>query len=255
MLERYGFVINIRLNAVICQSCKIVVMAKNIKEHLLDHHQHARLPFDTKEVDNALRPYKIGTTWAELEENVKKSQRSAALPIEFEGLALWSGLKCPELGCENTRLDQHGLRAHYGRSHTGISCPEEKDLHKVYFQRFNNANATNFEVDRRQYLTQPPDDVFVEMARVIHEAVDGLNRVDSDKKMREPWLLKVRWDEFVGNRDASALVKYAGSPESREFPGLRDGLRLMATRIDGKLDTLSDLIKQKLNTEDPIKDG
>ena len=80
-------------------------------------------------------------------------------------------------------------------------------------------------------------------------------RVDSDRRMRDPWLVKVKFDEFVGNRNAAILVKYASSPESREFKGLRDGLRFMATQIDSNLDVLSDLIKQKLNTEDPAKDG
>lgn len=230
-------------------------MAKNIKNHLLDVHSHGRLPFNAEEVDATLKPYKIITSWAELDEYAKACQSNARVPVEFEGLALWSGFQCPELGCENHRVDQFSLRAHYSRSHQGKFCPDEEDLQKVYFQRFHNSNAVNFEVDRRQYLSQPSDAALAEMAETIREAVDGLNRVDSDKKMREPWLVKVRWDEFIGNRNASALVKYAAGPESREFPGLRDGLRLMATQIDGKLDSLSDLIKQKLNTEDPAKDG
>lgn len=230
-------------------------MVKQIKEHLQDHHGHGRLPFDASQLNEALSPYDIVKSWEDLDHIVTICRGNARVPIEFEGLSLGKGVECSVLGCGTIRGSRDSLRSHYAAVHEDSVCPEDINLRKVSYQRFNKSNAPYFEVDPRQYLTQPPDEALVEMAQLIKTAIADLSRVDPDKKMREPWLLKVRWDEFIGDRNPSALVKYAAGPESREFPGLRDGLRLMATQIDGRLDSLSDLIKQRLNTEDPAKDG
>lgn len=230
-------------------------MQKQIKAHLIETHDHDRLPYDESELQISLAPYNIVKSWMELNVQIRNVQGDSRVPMEFDGLRLYHGVQCAEQGCDHIRENITSLRNHYSRDHTPKLCPPEEALRKVYCQQLYKYNAPYFEVDCHQRLAHPPDETMGEMAQLIQETVNSLNRIDPDKKMREPWLLRVRWDEFVGNRDASKLVKYVAAPEGREFPALRDGLLLLADQMKGQLDMLSGLIKQRLNTEDPVKDG
>lgn len=241
--------INTRLNAIVCRECRIVVLPGAVHEHLKNQHNYYRRRFTPQAIDEFARNRGVINDWDSLFSSVMSLRTQEGELVEFEGLKTYDGCRCTFPGCDTARIDERSIKDHWRSQHR--ECRRPSKFPKTTMQRLHNGHRY-FAVNPRKYLTAPRDDAFDAMMEVLEESEESL-QPDEDSRTRDPWQAKVKWYQFLEEKDTEDAREFARAPERGEFTGLRKGVLRLMRRIDGRLDHLSLLLQTKLNTEDPTK--
>lgn len=249
-LTKYGLALNTRLEALICLTCADAVLPGFVHDHLKARHSHGHAAFTQDDVDDAIADHDVHLSWDALAAHARSLRTRAGELVEFEALETVSVLACSHEDCHNGRVGAESMQKHWRKYHPQAVQPQEWPT--ALAQRLNHASQPFFIVSPSHDLSEPTDKMLEEMAAFLVRCKSDPLLVDEDNRVREPWLVRTRFDEFVKGKDPRDLIEYTAYPDNKEFPGLRVGVIHFATRIDDDLNLLSDLVKQNLNTEEDV---
>lgn len=73
-----------------------------------------------------------------------------------------------------------------------------------------------------------------------------------DGRVVTPWLRSTQWHEYTRGRNPKKLQKLVAMPNEDEFPGIRTAVSAYFDKCTERIIDLPLLVRQKLNTQDPI---
>ncbi|CAA7268913.1 unnamed protein product [Cyclocybe aegerita] len=242
-----GIYIQPVLRTCICLSCQIALTHKTLASHLHLEHKHVRKSISTEMLARVAAKYELLTCLPVVE---------GPIP-QLDGLAVLARAKCPS--CDKIYAPT-SMRAHYYRNHHSLSAPKTSTLEIVSAQQLNKGNnSALFEVFPR---SPPPqlnsnESIIKRLREERDAAVYGYRPPNLDARVVSPWLLATQWHEHVQEFDIEELRELvAGVPRTRDhLSNLRPALLLFFHSAWDLIPTIDLLVLQRLNTNDPVKDG
>jgi len=203
--------------------------------------------------------FQIGTQSLQLvreQHNLKTELPVLAGPIpQLQGLGVVKNcVECPLCSMVYMRTS---LKMHYSRSHRGTSVP--KNLTPVTAQRLDNgSNKQLFTVIPTLQATtmSSAEEMISELRRNRNATISAYLPTTVDDRAVSPWLLSTHWHEHVRPYKTEELMDLVALPKHEgDLDQLNSAVLDVMNLACDVMDVTDDLILQRLNTNDPVKDG
>ncbi|KZP14432.1 hypothetical protein FIBSPDRAFT_959644 [Athelia psychrophila] len=243
-LESIGFVINQELHILICEGCGVSCTPKGVKEHINKKHKNGKgkATVDQVQVQTICDENHIAA--------LLPIPDSAQAHIEYLGLHLDSGLHCTK--CDYICREVSTLETHY-KQQAGHSGQPPKGLPMIPCQRLtlHGKGSSFFQVIPREAPGKV--DTVEAMLADLRKAVNSAGS-DSASKLNarqiNPWMLSTKWYLHVEGADTTTLKDFVAP--NKEIGAMVKSYFANATKLLG---STADLVLQKINSPDHIKDG
>jgi hypothetical protein len=176
----------------------------------------------------------------------------------FQGLAIEKGYACAL--CPQAGRSRESLRKHHSQFHPDQPCPQSWISCSI--QRLTSAIRgvprsahAWFRVLDSTLSSGPSSNMLLEglqeqMGTVLE---DPHQPTMTDHRSISPWLLTTRWHEHINGYHIKELIDLIAFPKEAEFPRLKEVVIRYFQEATDLLPSLSELTRQILNSEDPLK--
>lgn len=169
----------------------------------------------------------------------------------FAGIKVQKSTGCPfcPYAASHKVVQKHLRQKH--PSMTGV-----EPLMDVNVQVLNSGSSKSyFRVD---VSAEQPCDTTSNLAQ---ELVDfnwktkgGQNIAELNARMISPWLMRTGWHLYTNGQDPKQLKQFVSMPQEGEYDGLQASILEYFDCTTNLIDSTDELVLQRLNTSDPIKE-
>ena len=236
-------VVDPNLQVLCCLICQVALPPDHISGHI--ENTHPGLQLDGDQYSKAIFDMKIPTT---LPTSITGGQYTKA----YKGLKVQDGLACGL--CSYVCSSKNTMGNHHRQEHATMDSPREWAPCKI--QQLNRG------LNRQYWRVSGDDEVFCDHQEVIDRMrkemaeVTVVEQVPQESRMVSPWLLTTKWHEHVAGHDISMLRKLVEIPKADDpdMPHLQEAVEEYFRHAQTLLEVTDELILQRLNSPDPIKE-
>lgn len=239
LLQRLGFVVNRKVQLMICTHCRTVVSKLYCAKHARDQHKLSLSSTDANELIATFHQFA-------LYDQLPSTGNDVIPAIEgLEPVQVYTCLECP---AAYPKLDS--IQKHHRQQHPTIPRPEKWPL--TMGQQLNRSTSnTWFRVSTIEYHT--PRTQTDEMVAQIESAVQATIPASTDVRNVTPWLRITRWHEYTKDYVKSDLRKMVAYPNFGELLHLKTAVQQFWEKASNLIDSTSLLVLERLNTPHPEK--
>lgn len=243
-LSSIGMTFNSYLKMVICMDCTAAIGCNQISDHLSNCHEGSKIRIDHTELNRTLRDL-----------GAQESFDPKTLPApcsSIEGVsAVISVLACPY--CSHMRATEPSMTTHHRKHHK--EQPLLVKWESVFAQQLHPGNnSPYFQVFQHQVSSATK---FASFLSKIEEdrkrAVDSFDMSRVDARQVSPWLHTTGWHLHVAPYSQDHLWSLVQLPSTQDvgLDVLKEAVNAYTKKSNQKMDTLSTLARQVINSPDP----
>jgi hypothetical protein len=243
-LEKLNLAINTELHFLCCEICQVAILPGQAKTHVKT--QHSQTEFDDAKFAQAMT-----------EEGIPPDLPSiSGARSQVEGLAVHDAFACAH--CDKVFTSLKNMRNHHSEVHKGTAKPREWRACKA--QRFRNGGPGThqmfWEVENPVEPEACVKETLIRAMMKDMESVLQVIEVPQDKRTVSPWLLTTRWHEHLAGNKPEDLMDLVAIPKRNDelMPLLKEHVEAYFERALTLLSTTDELILQRLNSPDPMKE-
>ncbi|KAI6139459.1 hypothetical protein BKA82DRAFT_4364894 [Pisolithus tinctorius] len=260
-LSTLHLAVNKEFLCLVCTSCKITIPRTNMTNHIATN--HSIMNVDQIQLNGALS-----------ETNV-----ASVLPTEIrgprdivQGLAVWDAFSCDH--CPKIYTTEQKIQDHHQREHKNITAPRAWRM-----CRAQSMNAQGYGTHHILWEVKEPavaDAKDISTGALANSLLKELEQdfcippqanqdfcippqANQDERMITPWLMTTRWHEYLATapHEVETLRNLVAIPKDNDetLPGLRLAVTQYFKHALDLLDTSNELVLQRLNSPDPVKEG
>jgi hypothetical protein len=231
------------LQVLCCLICQVALPPDHISGHI--ENAHPGLQLDDDKYSKAIFDMKIPMT---LPTSITGGQYIKAC----KGLKIQDGFACSL--CSYVCGSKNTMGNHHRQEHAAMDSPREWVPCKI--QQLNKGtNKHYWRVSRDDEVFCDHQEVIDRMRKEMAE-VTMVEQVPQESRMVSPWLMTTKWHEHVAGHDISILRKLVEIPKADdpEMPHLQEAVEEYFRHAHTLLEVTDELILQRLNSPDPIKE-
>ncbi|KAG2110016.1 hypothetical protein DEU56DRAFT_985445 [Suillus clintonianus] len=242
-LDTINIVVNPDLRILCCHICQVALAPGHVSGHMRNVHPAIKLHDDR--FCQAVADIDIATA---LPTSIAGGRGVSA----YKGLKTHNGFACDL--CSYAGGSRVTMGDHHREKHQSIPLPKQwtpcmvqqldRGVHKKYWR-----------VAGGQETSCDHQDAIDKMRKEMEE-VTRVEQVPQEKRLVSPWLLTTRWHEHVAGHEVATLRKLVEIPKADEaiMPDLAHAVELYFESALVLLDTTEELVLQRLNSPDPLKE-
>lgn len=171
--------------------------------------------------------------------------------IAYDGITIREGLACHL--CAHVSGTQNSIKDHYNKNHGSATA---KSYIPCSYQQLSGKDTHKAKFRVHPKVVPPPSTTLEAMMKAVREEVTLLGKPDQstvNARAISPWLLASGFHSHTEGHDMGALMTLTAGGTDVKTTKLRTVVRMYYNRLTGLLPQTDTLVKQMLNSPDPLK--